>query len=220
MAKVGKLFTILGILIMLVSVVVGVIFAVTGFGKVADMADNAFVIEGSVTRQFDAGDEIFLFGQSSGTDYERPNCRFDGPAPTTTVTSGFNTTFTYDGRSVKSYQGVGFTESGSYTITCDSYAVATSEISAAGIFQSVGGVLLTVFGGGAGAFLAVVGGILWIIGASRKQPPTTYPPAASGGYPNYPPPGGYPNYPQAGPGYPPADPGGYPVNRPPDNWNR
>lgn len=212
MAKVGKWFTILGLVIMLGSVAVGVFFAATGFGKVADMADNAFVVEDSVTRQFDAGDEIYLFGQSTGTNYERPNCQITGPAPTKDVTSNIETTFTYDGRSVKSYQGVGFTKTGSYTIACDGYTVATPELSAAGIFQSVGGILLAVFGGGAGLLFAVIGGILWIVGASRKTPPPNYPPAASaGGYPNYPQPGGYPGYQQ---------PGGYPGNQPPGNWNR
>ena len=214
MAKVGKWFTVLGLVIMLAAVAVGVFFAATGFGKVADMAENAFVVEGSVTRDFDAGDEIFLFGQGSGTNYDRPNCQITGPAATKDVTSSLETTFTYDGRSVRSYQGVGFTKTGSYTIACDGYAVATPEPSATGIFQSVGGLPPAVSGGGGGLVLMVVGGILWIVGASRKKPPTTYPPA--GGYQSYPQQGGYPNYPQPGPGYP----GGYPGNQPPGNWNR
>lgn len=220
MAKVGKWFTILGLVIMLASVAVGVFFAATGFGKVSDMADNAFVIDtGEVTKRFDAGDEIYLFGHTSGTEVQRPNCRFDGPAPTKSITSNYDTTFTYDGNTVKSYQGVRFTRSGTYTITCDSYTVATPDLTATGILQGVGGVLLATFGGGAGLLLTILGGILWIIGASRRTPPTNYPPAgAAGGYPDYPRPGGYPNYPT-------SHPGGYygypnPGTQPPGTWNR
>ena len=79
-----------------------------------------------MTRDFDAGDEIFLFGQGSGTNYDRPNCpdhrscchqgrhRASDRSPTTAVP-------------VRSYPGVGFTKTGSYTIACDGYAVATPE---------------------------------------------------------------------------------------------
>lgn len=220
MAKVGKWFTILGLVIMLASVAVGVFFAATGFGQVKGLAEDAFVIDdGEMTKRFDAGDEIYLFGQTVGNESERPNCRFDGPAPTRTIKSHYDTTFTYEGKSVTSYQGVGFTKSGTYTITCDSYTVATSDLSVTGIFQGVGGVLLAVFGGGAGLVLVIVGGVLWIVGASRKTPPpTSYPPA--GGYQNYPPPGGYPGYQPGGYQHCSQNPGGYPGNQPPGNWNR
>ena len=212
MAKVGKWFTVLGLVIMLAAVAVGVFFAATGFGKVADMAENAFVVEGSVTRDFDAGD-----GSS---------CSDKAPEPTTTdrtarspvllpprTSHRARTTFTYDGRSVRSYQGVGFTKTGSYTIACDGYAVATPELSATGIFQSVGGILLAVSVVVADWFLWSSEAFCGLSGrAERSLRRRTRRPAATKAIRSR---VGIRTIRSRAPAA-----GGYPGNQPPGNWNR
>ena len=144
MAKVGKVVHGPRLVIMLAAVAVGVFFAATGFGKVADMAENAFVVEGSVTRDFDAGDEIFLFGQGSGTNYDRPNCQITGPAATKDVTSSLGprspTTAVRSGPIRASVSP----RPGRTRSPATATRVATPELSATGIFQSVGGILLAV----------------------------------------------------------------------------
>ena len=161
MRRWGKILTLLGVLILVLSVTVGVVMAIAGIGNVAD---KAFEVNPTAEQYYDAGDEFQLFSSSSSTNGV-PACEITGPAA---LASGTNSTteFTFDGSGVESFDSFEVVESGTYSFQCDSPAVVAS-IDASGILSGVGGVLLAVVGGGFGGLLALVGIVLWII-AGRK----------------------------------------------------
>lgn len=163
MRRWGKILTLLGVVILVLSVAVGVILAVAGIGNVVDQADKAFQVDPTAEQYYDAGDEFQLFSTSASNDV--PACEITGPAA---LASGTNTTteFTFNGSGVESFDSFEVVESGTYSFRCDSPAVVAS-LDASGIFSGVGGVLLAVFGGGLGGLLALAGIVLWII-AGRK----------------------------------------------------
>lgn len=159
MRRWGKILTLLGVLILVLSVTVGVVMAIAGIGNVAD---KAFEVNPTAEQYYDAGDEFQLFSSSTNGV---PACEITGPAA---LASGTNSTteFTFDGSGVESFDSFEVVESGTYSFQCDSPAVVAS-IDASGILRGVGGVLLAVVGGGFGGLLALVGIVLWII-AGRK----------------------------------------------------
>lgn len=159
MRRWGKILTLLGVLILVLSVTVGVVMAIAGIGNVAD---KAFEVNPTAEQYYDAGDEFQLFSSSTNGV---PACEITGPAA---LASGTNSTteFTFDGSGVESFDSFEVVESGTYSFQCDSPAVVAS-IDASGILSGVGGVLLAVVGGGFGGLLALVGIVLWII-AGRK----------------------------------------------------
>lgn len=163
MRRWGKILTMVGVLILVLSVAVGVVLAVAGIGTVVDQADKAFEVNPTAEQYYDAGDEFQLFSTSASNGV--PGCEITGPAA---LAPGTNTTteFTFDGSGVESFDSFEVVESGTYSFRCDSPAVVAS-LDASGIFSGVGGVLLAVFGGGFGGLLALVGIVLWII-AGRK----------------------------------------------------
>ncbi|MBD0862273.1 hypothetical protein IA539_13760 [Gordonia sp. zg691] len=160
MRRWGKILTVVGVVLLLLSVTIGVVMAVAGIG---DAVDKAFEVNPTAEQNYDTGDTFQLF--SSNTESGVPACEITGPAA---LAPGPGTTseFTFDGSGVESFDSFEVVESGTYTFRCDSPAVVAS-IDAAGIFSGVGGVLLAVFGGGFGGLVAVVGVVLWII-AGRK----------------------------------------------------
>ncbi len=206
MAGVGKVLTWLGAALMLICVVVGVILAVNGFGKVADQTSQAFAINGSVTRHLDADTELTLYapGTVSGPYSDPlPTCAVTGPGVerVSTMQSG---SFTFDNTTVRSFAQYRITAAGDYVIDCgDGYAVGAPPLSLSGVFSGVGGVLLAVFGGGLGLLVTIVGIILWVVGRNRRNRDQT-PPAAPPGYPPGYPPTGYPPTGQPPTGQPPA----------------
>ncbi|UPW10580.1 hypothetical protein M1C59_07035 [Gordonia terrae] len=163
MRRWGKILTLVGVVILVLSVAVGVILAVAGIGNVVDQADKAFQVDPTAEQYYDAGDEFQLFSTSASNGV--PACEITGPAA---LAPGTNTTteFTFDGSGVESFDSFQVVESGTYSFRCDSPAVVAS-LDASGIFSGVGGVLLAVFGGGLGGLLALVGIVLWIV-AGRK----------------------------------------------------
>ncbi|WP_439032062.1 hypothetical protein [Gordonia terrae] len=162
MRRWGKILTLVGVVILVLSVAVGVVLAVAGIGDVVDQADKAFEVNPTAEQYYDAGDTFQLFSSAANGV---PSCEITGPAA---LESGTNTSteFTFDGSGVESFDSFEVVESGTYSFRCDSPAVVAS-IDASGIFSGVGGVLLAVFGGGLGGLLALVGIVLWII-AGRK----------------------------------------------------
>ena len=163
MRRWGKILTLLGVLILVLSVTVGVVMAIAGIGNVAD---KAFEVNPTAEQYYDAGDEFQLFSSSSTNGV--PACEITGPAA---LASGTNSTteFTFDGSGVESFDSFEVVESGTYSFQCDSPAVVAS-IDASGILSGVGGVLLAVVGGGFGGLLALVGIVLWII--AGREPKT------------------------------------------------
>ncbi|MGW0038175.1 hypothetical protein [Gordonia sp. NPDC003376] len=190
MAGVGKVLTGLGAALMLISVVVGVILAVSGFGKVADQTSQAFAINGSVTRHLDAGAQLTLYapGTTAGPYPDPlPACAVTGPGVERDSTTQ-SSSFTFDNTTVRSFAQYRITAAGEYVIDCgNGYAVGAPPLSLSGVFSGVGGVLLAVFGGGLGLLVTIVGVILWVVGRNRRNreriPPTAPPGNPPPGYP-------------------------------------
>ncbi|MDS1115795.1 hypothetical protein RD149_18770 [Gordonia westfalica] len=167
----GKILTVVGIVILVASVAIGVVLAVSGIGQVVDQAEQAFVVDPRAEHRYDAGDTFALFRPDNTA--ATPSCEITGPAA---LERGSDVTaeFPYDGTQVQSFESFEVVEAGTYSFVCSDRVVVAS-IDIGGIFSGVGGVLLAVFGGGFGGVLMLIGIVLWVI-AGRK-PRTASPPA-------------------------------------------
>lgn len=186
MVRLSKWLIAVGAVILVISVVAGIVLAVMGFSRVADIGSQAFDIDGSTSRHFDADESIQLYvaGTQDHPADSLPTCTVSGPAPTRPGPSQ-SSTFTRNHSSITSFASYTFTEAGTYQITCDSPGVvAAPPVSVSGILSGVGGILLAVFGGLAGAVLAVLGVVVRITSRKRSQTP---PPPAGHAPPPYPP---------------------------------
>ncbi|GAA3956889.1 hypothetical protein [Gordonia caeni] len=182
MKTAGKWLTWTGLAIGIVTVVVGIVMAIVGFGKLTDVVNDSFRVTGPTQHTARSGDVLVLYAPSSSVAGD-PVCAITGPAPTRPGPIERNTDFTYDDRNISAFASYRFTQDGTYTIDCDrSGVVAGPELPVSGIFTGAGGVLLAVFGGLLGAVMLVLGVILWIIGANRAKTPPA-PPAWQGGAP-------------------------------------
>ncbi len=154
-------------MILVASVAVGVVLAVSGISQVVDQADQAFVVDPRAEHRYDAGDTFALFRPPDNTA-ATPSCEITGPAALergTDVTAEFPP---YDGTQVRSFDSYEVVEAGTYSFLCsDRVVVATIDLG--GIFSGVGGVLLAVFGGGFGAVLLLIGIVLWAIAGRRPR---------------------------------------------------
>lgn len=181
MKTAGKWLTWTGLAIGIVTVIVGVVMAIVGFGKLTDVVNQSFRVNGPTLHTAQSGDVLVLYAQNSSVAGD-PVCAVTGPAPTRPGPIERNTDFTYDDSTVSAFASYRFTQDGTYTIDCDrSGVVAGPELPVSGIFTGAGGVLLAVFGGLLGAVMLVLGVILWIIGANRAKTPP--PPAWQAGAP-------------------------------------
>ncbi|GAA4746209.1 hypothetical protein [Gordonia alkaliphila] len=231
MKKIGKWLTWSGLAIAVVSVIVGIVLAVIGLGKVADTVNESFRVNGPTTHVAEANSSLWLYSASTGIAV--PSCTAAGPATVQQSTMPSDASFDFNTDTVTMFGKLHFPEAGTYTIDCDSVGVvAGPEISTSSIVTGAGGVLLAVFGGGLGGLLLVIGVILWAVGASRAKnaPPIAWQPDAQqypmSGYPGQPgqqyPSQQYPNqqYPNQ-PGYQPGAPDPYrpqtPDEQPPTN---
>lgn len=187
MRTTGKWLTWSGLAIVLVTVIAGIALAINGFGKLTDVVDQSFTVDGPTSYTASAGEVLYLYGPNSSTGSVDPVCEVTGPAP---VQPGPLRTgsLTFDGTDVSSFKSYRFTTAGQYTIQCDTPGiVAGPELPVGGIVSGAGGVLLAVFGGGLGAVLLILGIVLWVVGANRAQ--RADPPPYPGGYGE--PPAGY-----------------------------
>ncbi|MFT3661732.1 MAG: hypothetical protein QM809_10105 [Gordonia sp. (in: high G+C Gram-positive bacteria)] len=198
MKTAGKWLTFTGLAIGIISLIVGIVTTVSGFGKLAELVDDTFVVSGPTAYTAAAGETLVLYREGYGVG-STPSCTFDGPAQPKTTSPG-SAEYTYNDVTLRPFLNVTFTQSGSYTITCSlSGVVAGPEISVGGIASGVGGIFLLFFGVGLGSLMLIIGIVLWIIGANRTKNPPPPPPHPGQSYPGqpYPPqPGqGYPTYP-------------------------
>ncbi|WP_246007638.1 hypothetical protein [Gordonia oryzae] len=108
-----------------------------------------------------------------------PSCAVNGPGAQRRQ-SNSTYSFTYRNTSVRSFAQYSITSSGVYTLDCgDSSIVGAPPVSVGGLFSGIGGILLSVFGGGFGLAVAITGLVLWLIGRRRAPPPApSTPPSA------------------------------------------
>lgn len=227
----GKWLTWLGLAIAIICVVVGTIMAVAGFSKLADVVNESFRVSGPTQYTATAGETLVLYYDGPDGTATTPSCQIVGPAQPTpgSVVDG---EFTYNSETISPFLAWRFTESGSYTITCDQTGVvAGPQLPIGGILSGAGGVLLAVFGGGLGFLMLIIGIILWVVGANKTKtpppvgawqqpyPPQAYPSQPGQPYPSQPGPV-YPQQPgpaQPGQPYPPAPGAGSPPAAPPSS---
>lgn len=163
-SKAPKVLIILGAVILALSVVIGIVLAVIGFGGVASGAARYEIYEsGSGTYAAEADETVQLYAEE-GTS--APQCTVDGPS----VGEGTSQTSTYgDGeRSWESFDSFTAEEAGDYTIDCGGTPVMVGPpISIGGIFAGLGGILLAIGGGVLGFLLLVIGVIILLVRRSR-----------------------------------------------------
>ena len=224
MKKIGKWLTWSGLAVGVVSVIAGIVLAVAGFTKVANGVNDSFDIYGPTQYEAEADETLWLYG-SGTTGIVIPSCMATGPATVQQTTASSDTSFTINNAAVTVFGKLHFPEAGTYTINCDTVGVmAGPEVSTWTLFAGGAGIMLAVLGGILGAMILVVGVILWVLGASRAQnaPPIGWQPGAQqypvSGYPGQQYPGQqYPNQ----PGYQPGAPDDYrpptPDQQPPTN---
>lgn len=166
-SKAPKILMILGGAILALSVILGVVLAVAGFGNVASGAGKLQVLEsGSGTYSAEADESLQLY-VDEGTP--APSCTVTAPsgeaaAPGTAQSSELGT----GERTWVSFDSFTATEAGDYTIDCGGTPVAVGPpVSIGGIFAGIGGVLMGVFGGMLGFLLLIVGVILHFV--SKKK---------------------------------------------------
>ncbi|MGP9539575.1 hypothetical protein ACT3SP_16340 [Brachybacterium sp. AOP43-C2-M15] len=163
-SKAPKILIIVGAAILVLSLIVGVVLAVIGFGGLASTASKVEVFEsGSGTITAEAGDSLQLYAEE-GTP--APQCTVDGPSvgPGTSQTSEFA-----DGeRQWASFDSFTAEEAGDYDIQCGDTAVMVGPpVSIGGIFAGLGGIVLAIGGGSLGLLLLAIGVVLVILRKRR-----------------------------------------------------
>jgi len=159
-SKAPKILIILGSVILALSLIIGVVMAVIGFGGAVSGLDDLEVFDsgsGTVTAQ--AGDSLQVYAEEGAPV---PSCTIDGPA-VGEGTSQNSTAGTNEATwvSVDSFTAE---QAGEYQISCDQGPIAVDPpISIGGIFAGLGGILLAVFGGALGLLLLAIGVILVLL---------------------------------------------------------
>lgn len=180
MKKAGQWLTWSGLALGIVTVVVGIVLAVVGFGKVADLSDGSFRVDGP-TEYVAEADSVLVMYHSDVITFS-PTCTATGPAPPE-VDWQRTDSIRINNLTVVSFQSFRFVEAGTYTIACDAPGViAGPKLSVTGIFAGVGGILVAAFGGGIGFVMLMFGAILWAVGASKAKstPNAPWPPGLQG----------------------------------------
>ncbi|HEX7353166.1 hypothetical protein [Brachybacterium sp.] len=163
-SKAPKILIILGSVILALSLIIGVVLAVIGFGGVASGAAQFEVFDsGSGTVSAEAGDSLQLYAPE---DEPAPQCMIDGPSvgEGTSQSSEFG-----DGETQwVSFDSFTAEEAGDYQIQCgDTPVMVGPPISIGGIFAGLGGILLAVLGGALGLLLLAIGVVLVILRKRR-----------------------------------------------------
>lgn len=163
-SKAPKILIILGSVILALSVIIGVVLAVVGFGGAVSSLDDLEVFNsGNGTITAEEGDSLQIYVEE-GTP--APSCTVDGPS-VGEGTSQNSTAGTNEATwvSVDSFTAEA---AGEYVVSCDGGPIAVGPpISVGGIFAGLGGIFLAIFGGALGFLLLAIGVILLIVRRSR-----------------------------------------------------
>lgn len=163
-SKAPKVLIILGAVVLALSLVIGIVVAVIGFGGVASGASKYQVFEsGSGTYAAEADETVQLYAEEG---VPAPECVVDGPAvgEGTIQTSGFGN----EGREWDSFDSFTAEQAGDYTIDCAGTPVMVGPpVSIGGIFAGLGGIFLAIGGGALGILLLLIGVIILLVRRSR-----------------------------------------------------
>lgn len=159
-SKAPKILIILGSVILALSVIIGVVIAVLGFGStIGGMGELQEFDSGSGTITAEAGDSYQIYAVEGEPT---PTCTVDGPA----VGEGTFQSSSIDiaGTSWVSVDSFSTDEAGEYSVDCGDARIAVGPpVSIGGIFAGLGGIFLAIGGGALGFLLLVIGVILVVV---------------------------------------------------------
>ncbi|ASK65292.1 hypothetical protein CFK39_04975 [Brachybacterium avium] len=159
-SKAPKVLIVLGSVILALSVIIGVVLAVIGFGgTVSGMNELEVFDSGNGTVTAEAGESLQIYAEEGAAV---PSCTIDGPAvgPGT----GQSSTMGDGEHSWVSVDSFTAEEAGDYEVSCTEAPIAVGPpVSIGGIFAGLGGIALAIFGGALGLLLLVIGVVLLIV---------------------------------------------------------
>ena len=171
MVKWGIGLSIVGAVVLVVSIIGGIIAGVGIAGAVSAFDDEQqYGANETASVELSAGDERGVWAVTQGVDSAFVQCSLspqgdqasvDGVDSDITVTSG-SSTYTKIGH-------INIQQDGTYSISCDSPFIVSEKT---GIDEAVGsgiGLAAAIFGGIGGALLLVLGLILWLVGRQKKR---------------------------------------------------
>ncbi|AXK45899.1 hypothetical protein [Brachybacterium saurashtrense] len=164
-SKAPTVLLILGGAILALSVVIGIVVAVIGFGGVASGAAKFEVFaSGSGTYTAEEGEVVQLYAEE-GTP--APQCQVDGPSVNEQGTMQSSTFGDGEGQWA-SFDSFTAEEAGDYTIDCgDTPVMVGPPVSLGGIFAGLGGIFLAIGGGALGLLLLAIGVVLLLLRRRR-----------------------------------------------------
>lgn len=159
------ILSVLGALMLLGSIAVGVILIAVGGMSIAGNHNGLQRIPGtSGSFEATADEELFLYTLNG----EQVSCHVTGPGQITDGDSSMTNSITRDGQEWVSIDSFVVDTTGTYDISCEDGPVAIGPpVSVGGIFGTLGGALIIMFGGAFGALLLFVG-LLWFFLARRR----------------------------------------------------
>lgn len=169
MRRTGKIMSIIGGIILALSLIVGIILAVSGFGKVSSAMKDVTVFSGQTTVTVSADTAVQLYAKEGET---APRCTVTDPQKAeVAMATNQSSEISKDGTKWKSFDGFTANKAGAYTVSCDgdTEVMVGPPVSIGGILGGLGGILLGVLGGGLGLLLLVVGLILYFVGRSKAK---------------------------------------------------
>lgn len=171
MVKWGIGLSIVGAVILVVSIIGGIIAGAGIAGAVSAFDDEQqYGANETASVELSAGDERGVWAITQGVDSAYVQCSLspqgdqssvDGVDADITVTSGSNT-YTKIGH-------INIQQDGTYSVSCDSPFIVSEKT---GIDDAVGsgvGLAVAIFAGIGGVLLLVLGLILWLVGRQRKR---------------------------------------------------
>lgn len=157
----GRILIVTGIVIALLSVLLGAVLAVLGFRDLfGGLAQNEVLPGGQGVITLEAGEQRSLYTQE-GTP--APECTVLDPTGSEPAEGGIrSSTVTVDGASWVSFENFRATSAGEYEISCSTTVLVGPPVSIGGIFAGVGGIVAAGTGGGLGVLLIIIGAVLHV----------------------------------------------------------
>ncbi len=151
---------------MALAVGIGGTMSVIGFVKSESIFNEVTLIYGTGAFTAEKGEQTVAYHEE---DSRVPRCAVDTPDGSG-IEPELDGSFSFDknGRSWESFDGFTAPASGEYKVDCDEDTIMIGPpVNVLGVFASVSGLLLAVFGGGFG-FLLLMIGLIWFFVTRKK----------------------------------------------------
>lgn len=166
-SKAPVVLIVVGVVILLLSVIIGVVMAFMGLGDAMSTIDEMDVLEGgSGTITAESGEVLQLYVEAGAM---APACHVVGPSPDSVGEGTFQTSSVSTGQAAwESFDSFTAEDAGEYTIDCAGTTVGVAPpVSIGSIFSGVIGILLAIGGGMLGFLLLAIGVLLLILRRRR-----------------------------------------------------